>query len=140
MVLSDGKGTPLVAMTESATPNEVKLIEPMLERLRIPKVGRGRPKTKWHRLIYDKGADSDPLRIRLRTKGTKLICPHRSNRVKPPMQDGRELRRYRRRWKIERTISWIQDFRRLVVRYDHEISMFNAYLQLACAMIALRRL
>lgn len=121
MVLSDGKGTPLVAMTESATANEVTLIEPMLGQLRIPKVGRGRPKTQWRRLIYDKGADSDPLRIRLGRKGTRLICPHRSNRVKPPMQDGRELRRYRRRWKIERTISWIQDFRRLVVRYDHKI-------------------
>jgi hypothetical protein len=84
MVLADGKGTPLVAMTESATPNEVTLIEPMLRQLRIPKVGRGRPKTRWHRLIYDKAADSDPLRIRLMTKGTRLICPHRSNRVKPP--------------------------------------------------------
>ncbi len=140
MVLSDGNGTPLVAMTESATPNEVTLIEPMLGQFCVPKMGRGHPRTKLGRLIYEKGADSDPLRLRLLSKRTKLICPHRSNRVKPPMQDGRELRRYRRRWKIERTISWIQDFRRLVVRYDHKISMFNAYLQLACTMIALRRL
>ena len=140
MILSDGHGTPLVAMTESATPNEVTLIEPMLQQLRIPKVGRGRPKTRWHRLIYDKGADSDSLRLRLKARGLDLISPHRSNRVKPPMQDGRKLRRYRRRWKIERTISWIQDFRRLVVRYDHKITMFNAYVQLACSMIALRRL
>ncbi len=121
-------------------PSEVKLIESMLERLRVPKMGRGRPRTKIGRLIYDKGADSDLLRIRLLSNGTKLICPHRSNRVKPPMQDGRELRRYKRRWKIERTISWLQDFRRLVVRYDHKITMFDAYLQLACTMIALRRL
>ncbi len=46
MVLSDGKGTPLVAMTESTTHNEAKLLEPMLERLRVPKIGRGRPRTK----------------------------------------------------------------------------------------------
>lgn len=105
MVLTDAKGTPLVAMTESATPSEVKLIEPMLKRFRVPKIGRGRPRTKLGRLIYDKGADSDLLRIRILSKCTKLICPHRSNRKRPPLRDGRELRRYKRRWKIERTIS-----------------------------------
>jgi transposase len=140
MVLCEGHGTPMVAQTESATPHEVKLIEPMLVGVRVPKLGRGRPKKRLRRLIYDGAADSDPLRKRLKLRGTDLICPHRSNRVKPPLQDGRKLRRYRRRWKIERTISWIQDFRRLVVRYDHKISMFNAYLQLACLTIAMRQL
>ncbi|WP_425618101.1 transposase [Anatilimnocola sp. NA78] len=43
-----------------------------------------------------------------------LICPHRRGRVQPPTQDGRPLRRYRRRWIIERTISWLHSFRRLV--------------------------
>ncbi len=85
-------------------------------------------------------ADDGPLRLRLLSKCTKLICPRRSNRKRPPLQDGRELRRYKRRWKIERTILWLQDFRRLVVRYDHKITMFDAYVQLASAMIALRRL
>jgi transposase len=56
------------------------------------------------------------------------------------MQDGRKLRRYRRRWKIERTIAWIQNFRRLVVRYDRKMEMFHAQLQLACTIIAVRRL
>ncbi len=72
MVLSDGKGTPLVAMTESTTHNEAKLLEPMLERLRVPKIGRGRPRTKIGRLIYDKVADSDLLRLRLLSKCTKV--------------------------------------------------------------------
>jgi transposase len=140
MALTDGHGTPMVALTESATPHEVTLIEPTIKRVRVPKMGRGRPRTRLKRLVYDGAADSDPLRQRLKAKGIDLIAPHRSHRVAPPLQDGRKFRRYRRRWKIERTISWIQDFRRLVVRYDHKISMFAAYLQLACAMIALRRL
>jgi len=140
MVLADGQGTPMVGLTGSATPHEVTLIEPTIRGVRVPKKGRGRPRTRLKRLIYDGAADSDPLRKRLKAKGIDLISPHRANRVKPPLQDGRKLRRYRRRWKIERTISWIQDFRRLVVRYDHKISMFTAYLQLACAIIALRRL
>ena len=97
----------------------------MVSQVRVPKVGRGRPKTKIPRLIYDKAADSDPLRKRLKAKGVDLIAPHRKGRVKPPVQDGRKLRRYRRRWKIERTMAWTQNFRRLVVRYDRYIAMFK---------------
>jgi len=140
MLLGDGKGTPMAALTESANVHEVKLIEKMVSQVRVPKVGRGRPKTKIPRLIYDKAADSDPLRKRLKAKGVDLIAPHRKGRVKPPVQDGRKLRRYSRRWKIERTMAWTQNFRRLVVRYDRYISMFNAQIQIACTIIAINRL
>lgn len=140
MVLSDGQGIPMTALLESASVNEVQLVEPMVRRVRIPRRGRGRPRTRLRRLIYDKAADSDPLRKRLKSVGLDLIVPHRRNRVLPPIQDGRKLRRYRRRWKIERTMAWIQNFRRLVVRYDRKIEMFTAQVQLACAIIALKRL
>jgi len=140
MALGDGHGTPLVAETESASVHEVKLIESLVEKVRIPRQGRGRPRKKVKRLIYDKAADSDPLRKRLKRRGTDLIAPHRDNRVKRPMQDGRKLRRYCRRWKIERTFAWIQNFRRLVVRYDRKIEMFDAFLQLGCTIIALNKL
>ena len=67
------------------------------------------------RLIADKSYDSDPLRKRLKKqRGIDLICPHRRNRTKPKLQDGRKLRRYRRRYKIERTFAWLGSFRRLV--------------------------
>ena len=140
MALADGNGTPMAVLTESASVHEVKLIEPLVKRVRIPRKGRGRPKTKSKRLIYDKAADSDPLRRRLQRRGTDLIVPHRDNRVKRPMQDGRKLRRYCRRWKIERTFAWIQNFRRLVVRYERKIEMFDAFLQLGCTIIALNKL
>jgi len=91
------------------------------------------------RLIYDK-ADSDALRKRLRRGGTDWIAPHRKNRKSLSLQDGRKFRRYSRRWNIERTIAWIQNFRRLVVRYDRSISMFNAQIQIACTIIAVNRL
>ena len=55
------------------------------------------------RLIGDKAYDSDPLDQRVRQHfRVELIAPHRWNRSKPVTQDGRVLRRYRRRWKIER--------------------------------------
>jgi hypothetical protein len=51
------------------------------------------------RLIGDKAYDSDPLDIRLATEyGIELIAPNRRRRSKS--QDGRKLRRYRRRWKV----------------------------------------
>jgi transposase len=131
MVLADGRGLPLGAEIASASPHEVTLIEPLLERRILP--------TKPRRLIYDAAADSDPLRARLARRGIELISPHRKNRKKPPTQDGRKLRRYRRRWKIERSIGWLQNFRRLVTRYEYYAHLFHGFVQLACLMVVMRR-
>ena len=68
-------------------------------------------------LVGDNGYDSDKLDSELRRYGIELIAPHRMNR-KNTTQDLRRLRRYRRRWKIERLFAWLQNFRRLVVRYE----------------------
>lgn len=92
------------------------------------------------RLIGDKAYDSDPLDRRLREEhGIELIAPHRDNRAKPPTQDGRVLRRYRRRWKVERLFAWLQNFRRLVVRYEHHLQNFTAMVHLGCMIILLRQ-
>lgn len=52
-------------------------------------------------LIGDKAHDSDPLDAALREQGVEIIAPHRSNRTLKT-QDGRRLRRYERRWVVER--------------------------------------
>lgn len=129
MVLTDGHGIPLGLDTASASPHEVTLIEPLLEK----RVLRRKPL----RLIYDAAADSDPLRARLLRRGIELISPHRTNRIKSPTQDGRKLRRYRRRWKVERSISWLQNFRRLVTRYEYHAHLFHGFAQLACLIVVL---
>ena len=82
MVVVDGQGIPLGNYLESASLSEVTLIEPTLERVGVPRPGRGRPRKNPQRLIYDKAADSDPLRARLARRGIELICPHRKNRKK----------------------------------------------------------
>ena len=53
-------------------------------------------------MIGDKAYDSDPLEEVLLEEGIEMIAPHRKNRKKPKTQDRRKLRRYKRRWKIER--------------------------------------
>lgn len=139
MVVVDGEGVPLGKHLDSASLSEVELVETTLKQVAVPRPGPGRPRSKPHRLIYDRAADCDPLRRRLKRRGIELICPHRKNRVKPPTQDGRKLRRYRRRWKIERTFAWLGNFRRLVVRYERRIQIYNAFFNLACVLIVLRR-
>jgi transposase len=140
MVVADGKGVPLGVLTESASPHECKLIEKTLDQVAVPRTGRGRPRKNPDRLIYDKAGDSDPLRERMKERRIEFICPHRGNRKKKKLQDGRKLRRYKRRWKIERTISWLGNFRHLVVRYDHEIKMFTGFVHVACLMVTLGKL
>ena len=90
-------------------------------------------------MIGDGGYDSDPLRGRLARRGIELIAPPRRNRSKSSRQDGRSLRRYRRRWIIERTFAWLGNYRRLVVRYDRSLTIYRAFFHIACFMIVLRR-
>lgn len=92
------------------------------------------------KLIGDKAYDSDELDARLlEERGIELIAPNRSNR-KSPTQDGRPLRRYCRRWKIERLFAWLQSFRRLSTRYEYHADNFLGFLHLACIVLYLRYL
>ena len=138
MVVASGQGIPLGVQLASASPHEATLIESTLERVAVPR-RRGRPRKNPKRLIYDKAADSDPLRKRLKNRGIELICPHKSNRRKSRTQDGRKLRRYKRRWKMERSIAWVGNFRRLVVRYEYKINIYQAFFHVACLLITLRQ-
>ena len=84
MVVADGQGVPLgVELHKTASPHEVTLIEPLLAQIAVPRTGPGRPRSRFRpRLIYDRAADSDPLRDRLAKRGIDLICPHRKNAEK----------------------------------------------------------
>ena len=139
MVLVDGQGTPLGVHLDSASPAEVKLAEVTLQTVKVAGLGPGRPRTRPERIVADKAYDSDPLRERLGKRGIELIAPHRSNRKKPATQDGRPLRRYRRRWKVERLFAWLHNFRRLVVRWERYPENLPGFVHLACILIPLRR-
>ena len=92
------------------------------------------------RLIGDKAYDSDGLDCQMAENyGIEFIAPNRSNR-KIATQDGRPLRRYTRRWKIERLFAWLYNFRRLVVRYEYHADNYQGFLHLAAALILMRHL
>ena len=106
----------------------------------VPCWGRGRPRQRPKRVIADRAYDSDVLRERLHQRGIELLVPHRRNRQRWWRQDGRKLRRYRKRWKIERTFAWLQNFRRLLVRQDRILTVYQGLFNFACLLITLRYL
>jgi transposase len=137
--LVERQGIPLGGTVAPSTPAEVKLVDAALATVRVPPlVTPGRPRRTPPRLIADRGYDSDELRQRLGARGIQLIAPHRSNRRRPRTADGRALRRYRRRWIVERSTAWFDGFRRLVVRWERHLAIYRAFFHLACAMIVLR--
>ena len=91
------------------------------------------------RLIGDKAYDSDALDEQMSEYGIEMISPNRSNR-KHKTQDGRPLRRYRRRWKVERLFAWMQNYRRLVTRWEYHIENFLGFVQLACLLMLFKHL
>jgi transposase len=130
MLMVDGEGTPLSAFITDAATSEVQSIEPLVDE----RLTRRKPK----RLLYDKAADADWLRESLAVRGILLICPHRENRTRPPANDGRTLRRYKRRYKVERSISWLHNFRRLITRWEYYPELFQSFVHLACLLTILK--
>ena len=138
MVLVDGQGLPLGVRLESASPGEATLAEATLQEVRVPRA-KGRPRQKPLRVIADRAYDSDPLRQRLKKRGIELIAPYRKNNKARRYEDGRKLRRYKRRWIVERTNAWFGQFRRLLLRHEHLLATYRAFFYLACLWITLRR-
>ena len=130
MVVADNASLPLAVHAAPASPHEVTLVGETL----LQSFTSAQPQ----RLIGDKAYDSDPLDAELAGRGIELIAPHRSNRKKPATQDGRKLRRYKRRWKVERLWAWLQNFRRVATRFDFYVENFLGFVHLGCIKILLR--
>ena len=131
LVLADAFGLPVAAHASSARPAEVTLVQATLEaRFVAQKPGR---------LIGDKAYDSDPLDALLAAQSIEMIAPHRRGRKKPKTQDGRALRRYRRRWKVERLFAWLQNERRILTRHERRPENYLGFVHLGCIKILLRR-
>ena len=125
-----GDSVPIAVSVQAASPHESQLVEEALGHSFLDELPE--------RLIGDKAYDSDKLDQQMQEHyGVEMIAPHRSNRVHPT-QDGRPLRRYRRRWTIERLFAWLQVFRRLVTRYEYHIENFLGMVRLGCMKIMLR--
>lgn len=131
MAVAADNSLPLAVSVQSASPAECQLVEEVLAGSFLDELPA--------RLIGDKAYDSDALDTQLAEGyGIELIAPNRRGRSKS--QDGRKLRRYRRRWKVERLFAWMHNFRRLVTRWEYHIENFLGFVQLACLQLLLRHI
>jgi len=132
IALADDHSLPLAVSIESASPHESQLVDGVL--------GHSFLDTLPARLIGDKAYDSDRLDRDLAERyGIEMIAPHRGER-RTPTQDGRPLRRYRRRWRVERLFAWLHHFRRLVIRWEYHVENFFGMVRLGCMQILFRYL
>lgn len=132
-VVVDAQGLPLGVSMAAANTGETAMVQQTLAFIE--------PEVQPDRLVGDKGYDSDALDEALAELGIEMISPHRSNRrPDTATQDGRPLRRYKRRWIVERTIAWLGQHRRLLTRWEKHASHFVNFALLGCLMIALRHL
>lgn len=131
MVLVDARGLPVAVDTTSATPHERRLVQRLFDFMLTAETPQ--------RVIGDKAYDSDELADQLADEGMELIAPHRRNRRPENVtQDARPLRRYKRRWTVERTIAWFQHFRRLCIRWEKSTKLFSGFLHLGCTILLLK--
>ncbi|NCT77109.1 MAG: IS5 family transposase [Chitinophagaceae bacterium] len=131
MAIADRNGLPVAICTHEANTHEVKLIEKTLSRRFV--------RRKIKRIIADRAYDSDKADKQLQKNQIELIAPRRSNRKSKPAQDGRCLRRYRNRWKVERLFAWIHNYRCCYVRYEYHDANFLVFVQIACMMIIMKK-
>jgi transposase len=131
-VVTDASGLPLGMAAAAANVPETDLLKPALDDVPV-EVPPGTP------VIADKGHDSDPLRDEVEENGYRPIIPHRKNRVKPSRNDGRRLRRYRRRWRVERTNAWLHCYRGVAVRWSYYSFMYVGMVYIAFIHMALQR-
>jgi transposase len=131
MAVADRNGLPVALGIASGERHETRNVSDTLKARFV------RPLPK--RLIGDKAYDSDRLDAELARMGIEMIAPHQPRRRRKT-QDGRALRRYRRRWHVERLFAWLMRFRRLVTRYETKAENYLGLVHLAALVILLRRL
>ncbi len=133
LAIVDRHGLPLSVSTHAANHHEVTLVQLSFDFYML--------EAKPEYLIGDRAYDSDGLDAQLAEQhGVALIAPHRRNRKKRKTQDGRSLRRYARRWLVERFFAWMQWKRRLLTRWEYYAENFLGFVQLAALTILLRRI
>ena len=140
--MTDGNGLPLSVEVTSATVYETKPVLKLLDSIRV-RGSRGRPKQRPKQLVADRAYDSMPLRRALRKRTIQPIIPGRVWKGRKRRQ-GRpagsyQAGKYQGRWKIERLNAWMDNYRRVAVRWDHTLKAFKAWVILACIMICLNQ-
>ncbi|WP_236577932.1 IS5 family transposase [Burkholderia glumae] len=126
-VLVDANGVPLVAILTGANTNDVTQLLPLVDAIPPIRGVRGRPLQKPGVVYADRGYDSTRHRRALRERGIEPVIAKRRT------EHGSGLGKYR--WVVERTHSWLHNFRRLRTRFERRAYIHEAFLKLGCSII-----
>ncbi|WRZ45035.1 IS5 family transposase [Streptomyces sp. NBC_00151] len=139
----DGRGRPLAVLLTPGQRHDSVCAHPLLERIRVPRIGRGRPRCRPDQVVADKAYSSRGFRTYLRKRGIARTVPektdqkrHRHNRGhrggRPPAFD-RQV--YRRRNVVERCFNRLKGFRGIATRYDKTATSYEAAVNLASFLL-----
>ena len=131
-MLCDRTGLPLTVLVSAANTHDSKLLVPLLDSIPPVRSRRGRPRHRPAKLHADKAYDQPALRAEVRRRGIAVRIARRG------VDTSQRLGRHR--WIVESCLAWLLRNRRLVRRYDRKAEHFQAFADLACALLAYRRL
>jgi transposase len=131
-VVTDAAGVPLASKVTAANRHDVTQLIELVDSIPPVRGKRGRPRQRPEKLLGDRAYDSDPHRAKLRERGIRPVIARR--RTEHGSGLGVE------RWVVERTISWVHQFRRLSHRYERRPEIHQALVTIACAIICFRLL
>ncbi len=118
---------------DGANRHDMKLVRATIENLIVDRPEPSEEQ-KQH-MCLDKGYDYDEVRDTLAEFGFTAHIRSRGEEVQALKQDAQKRAR---RWVVERTHSWLNRFRRILIRWDKKPENYIAFLHFACALIAFR--
>jgi putative transposase len=131
--LTEGHGIPVGLVVDGANRNDMKLVRATLETIIVP---RPEPTPQNPQgLCLDKGYDYDEVRAIVAEFG---FTAHIRSRGEEAKELAAEAGKRARRWVVERSHSWMNRFRRILVRWEKKPEHYLAFLHFACALIAFR--
>ncbi|GIW59197.1 MAG: IS5 family transposase [Patescibacteria group bacterium] len=140
MVAVDGNGIPLAIVTEAANVSEYKLALKTVDEISVAK-RPNHPKKRPENIVGDRGYDAKWLRKSMRQRRMKPFIPKRRKKgqKEEPRYNKRVKDMYKTRWIVERTNAWLQNYRRVAIRWDKLADSYEAFIELGCILICLRR-
>ena len=131
-VVVDRTGTPLACLLSGANRNDHLVLEAALDAIPPIRRPRGRPRRRPDKLHADKAYDYPANRRACRRRH---IMPRIARRG---IESSQRLGRHR--WVVERTLAWLNRFRRLTIRYERRADIHQAFLTLGCAIICFQQI
>ena len=129
----EAKGIPISVVISGANVPDCEMLEEAVDAIPPIRNGRvGRPRQRPHKMHADKGYDFAKCRDALKQRNIEPRIARRG------IESSQSLGRYR--WVVERTLSWLNRFRRLKVRYEQRDDIHQAFLSIGCALICLNQI